>query len=370
MACFHPVDIIDPKTNQPVQVPCGACIGCLSSKRSDWAFRLKIESQHCVMPVFFTLTYNEACVPICKTENLSTYHETERDTKEILRLKDVTDPGTYSRVVSSRDICNFIKKVRTYYPYWNIRYFITSEYGPKTFRPHYHGLFFVNWNEDYVPRGTKSSTILQNQRKFFSVTSIGECIEHCWRCDNLSLGFTSYRSPLPADMEYLGKYVTKEMDEKNPTKTWQRMSKRPYIGYQLLQDSSIYSYSYNRLEDNDGYLNLDLKTLPRIYQRKGVPSLYSSIFTYRREKYKKLEYLAYNVLKSGSLEHYNMLPDQEKKYVDDLLRDPDSLLNQFHQKDSDNKFRESQMIQKHKEYWKRKSEYNEFLPQNPNQSNH
>lgn len=90
-------------------IPCGKCVGCLSRKRSDWFIRLLSEYDHAESAVFFTLTYDD--------EKL---------------------PQNYE--VSYEDVWNFVRRVKKKVP--KVRYFIVSEYGSKTSRPHYHGFFF------------------------------------------------------------------------------------------------------------------------------------------------------------------------------------------------------------------------------------
>ena len=46
-----------------------------------------------------------------------------------------------------RDLQLFIKNLRSYLPEYEIRYFASGEYGPETFRPHFHLLLYVNDSE-------------------------------------------------------------------------------------------------------------------------------------------------------------------------------------------------------------------------------
>ena len=98
-----------------IPVPCGKCLICRDRKKNDWAFRALCESQFSdTLPIFVTLTYNDACLP--------------------------------SHGVSKDDIQRFLKRLRYYlecdYPGTRLRYFFCSEYGKNTHRAHYHGLLF------------------------------------------------------------------------------------------------------------------------------------------------------------------------------------------------------------------------------------
>lgn len=68
---------------------------------------------------FFTLTYDEENEPWEFEEGFDSYPKPS---------------------VSKRDVQLFFKRLRKYLTF---RYIIVSEYGPKTYRPHYHGILFV-----------------------------------------------------------------------------------------------------------------------------------------------------------------------------------------------------------------------------------
>lgn len=117
MRCLHPLVI--PHRGQ---VPCGKCVNCSINRQKDWAMRLIEENKHCAYSMFFTLTYNDECL-------------------------------TYSNegfpIVVKRDIQLWLKRFRKELEPIRIRYFICSEYGPNTLRPHYHGIiFFSDYNRN------------------------------------------------------------------------------------------------------------------------------------------------------------------------------------------------------------------------------
>lgn len=62
------------------------------------------------------------------------------------------DVGIPIPSVSKQDVQNWLKRVRERYSYEHdderlkFKYFVCSEYGPSTFRPHYHAIIFVNLN--------------------------------------------------------------------------------------------------------------------------------------------------------------------------------------------------------------------------------
>lgn len=92
-------------------VPCGRCPQCLANQRQEWVFRLRVEQERSLFSLFVTFTYDD--------EHL---------------------PDDYS--VNKRDVQLFLKRLRK--RIGSFRYYLISEYGDHTFRPHYHGLFFFS----------------------------------------------------------------------------------------------------------------------------------------------------------------------------------------------------------------------------------
>ena len=105
-------------------MPCGHCAQCAKKTQNDWYIRIFEESKNWTNSVFFTLTYNEESVPIVTDEQGNSYHSVCRE-----------------------DIQKFMKRLRKqlcarHGNDFRVKYFICSEYGPKTLRPHYHGILF------------------------------------------------------------------------------------------------------------------------------------------------------------------------------------------------------------------------------------
>lgn len=118
-SCF----ILDEDTGEtyPLFIPvkCGHCASCRRGKMDDIVGRMYYESQmYDCAPYFFTLTYDNDHLP-----------------KEGVNVRDIQ--LFMKRLRKNLDTVGYTRK---------IRYFIVSEYGPKTLRPHYHGII---WN--YVP---------------------------------------------------------------------------------------------------------------------------------------------------------------------------------------------------------------------------
>lgn len=103
-------------------VPCNRCIGCRLDYARDWSNRMLLELADNPNALFITLTYDNDHVPKSDKGYLST---------------------------SVRDCQLFMKRLRKHFSGKKIRYFIGAEYGPKTNRPHYHGIFFGLTFDDF-----------------------------------------------------------------------------------------------------------------------------------------------------------------------------------------------------------------------------
>ena len=116
--CFNPRTLT--RHGETFSVGCGKCGECISRRRMEWRQRLYFENKGADRLYFCTFTYNDAHLPRCLG----------------------------FAVPSVSDIQKFHKRLRRHIDYRNLdlqfKYFLASEYGPKHFRPHYHGLYCVS----------------------------------------------------------------------------------------------------------------------------------------------------------------------------------------------------------------------------------
>lgn len=221
MSCLHPFKMLVPSEREgylkEVLVPCGKCVECLKRKQSEWIFRLSIEQQCAMDTLFITLTYDDSNLPL--------------------------------RGVQKDDCQKFIKRYRKHHechPTKKIKYFLVSEYGSTTGRPHYHLILFFNWKIELIPE----SSLLQE----------------CWKKGAIKIGTCS-----PASISYCCKYLMKE--NKDPfgffeNKTFTLMSRRPAIGIEYLFNREVQRLHTERVDfqviSPDGYI----LNLPRYYRDK------------------------------------------------------------------------------------------------------
>lgn len=124
---------VDGYAGKPVEIPCGQCIGCRIQRSRQWADRCLMElTQHPEGGYFVTLTYNDMHLP------WSWYSD------------PFTGEAQASLTLDRRDVQLFLKRLRKSTGQ-DLRYFGCGEYGPTTFRPHYHLIIFGLVLDDLEP---------------------------------------------------------------------------------------------------------------------------------------------------------------------------------------------------------------------------
>lgn len=229
--CQHPRTVVNKYTNEPVLVSCGSCPSCVLRRSGIQTNLLTTYSAQFRYVYFVTLTYAPRFLPTLEVSIIETCTDDIADVPCVPNINDLdaSDPNTYlfgfrsvprsasvklkkstvrrtfkdpevrftygmkpkellsilekvkhnvpNRIpyVCNRDLDLFLKRLRSYYPDEKLRYYAVSEYGPTSFRPHWHLLLFSN-SERF------SKTVLENVSKAWSYG----------RCDaSLSRGFAA-----------------------------------------------------------------------------------------------------------------------------------------------------------------------------------
>ena len=241
--CQHPRTVVNKYTCESVVVPCGTCPSCVLRRSAIQTNLLTTYSAQFRYVYFVTLTYaprflptlevsvvetctddiaDVSCVPdindldvndnnsylfgfrsVPRTSSVkvkgSTVERTFNDSdvrfsypmkpKELLSILNKIKHDVPNRIpyVCNRDLDLFLKRLRSYYPDEKLRYYAVSEYGPTSYRPHWHLLLFSN-SEQF------SKTVLENVPKAWSYG----------RCDaSLSRGFAA-----PYVASYVNSFVS------------------------------------------------------------------------------------------------------------------------------------------------------------------
>lgn len=219
MRCTNPFvkevsghDILkDGKPSQFVAFPCGKCLACRINKTREWSKRLSDECLYSGSTAFITLTYDDDHLPRDANDNPS---------------------------VSYYDIRHFLARLRKDFKF---RYFINSEYGPETTRPHYHGILFFEDKTAFNQFISNASRIVRKGRKGQSIISYRSfLLEKYWKGGNCEIG-----EVVPARCTYTAKYFInrKEVDD-ILTPNFSVMSRRPGIGRPFVEDAKEYIRKY------------------------------------------------------------------------------------------------------------------------------
>lgn len=229
--CQHPRTVVNKYTHEPVVVPCGCCPSCVLRRSAIQTNLLTTYSAQFRYVYFVTLTYAPCFLPtlevsvieVCSDDvadvpcvpDINDLDANDNNTylfgfrsvprsasvkvknstvvrvfkdpevifsypmkpKELLSILDKINHNIPNRIpyVCNRDLDLFLKRLRSYYPDEKLRYYAVSEYGPTSFRPHWHLLLFSD-SERF------SETICENVSKAWSYG----------RCDaSLSRGFAA-----------------------------------------------------------------------------------------------------------------------------------------------------------------------------------
>lgn len=120
MPCRSPF-FVDGKRGEKIPLPCGRCPTCRKRKVNEWVFRMMQEDNNCRNSFFVTLTYDTDNVPLHSNGYMS---------------------------LDKSDLQKFFKKMRKRGSVF--KYYGVGEYGSKSFRPHYHVIFFGNISEQHI----------------------------------------------------------------------------------------------------------------------------------------------------------------------------------------------------------------------------
>lgn len=229
--CQNPRTVVNKYTHESVVVPCGSCPSCVLRRSGIQTNLLTSYSAQFRYVYFVTLTYAPCFLPTLEVSLIETCTDDIADVSCVPDINnlDASDSNTYlfgfrsvprsasvrlktstverifrdpevkftypmkpkellsilgkikhnvpNRIpyVCNRDLDLFLKRLRSYYPDEKLRYYAVSEYGPTSFRPHWHLLLFSN-SERF------SQTVLENVSKAWSYG----------RCDaSLSRGFAA-----------------------------------------------------------------------------------------------------------------------------------------------------------------------------------
>lgn len=237
---------VPPGMTKIISVPCGQCLGCRLDYSREWANRMQLELTYHSSSYFVTLTYDPSHVPI-------SYHCSNKLTGEALEMP----------TLSKRDVQLFMKRLRKSTGQ-SIRYYISGEYGDKTYRPHYHAILFGLSLDDlqFFKRSGQGFDYYLSPK-----------LQKIWGKGQILITQVTWDT-----CAYTARYMLKKLkgegaqyyDEVNITPPFSVMSRRPGIGSQYFIDNpDIYKYDYINIPTLSGG--------ERIYPPRFYDRLYDSI---------------------------------------------------------------------------------------------
>lgn len=373
MRCFHPLRIYNKVTHEFEYHNCGKCAYCLSLRATELATRCFNECKQHKYAIFFTLTYDNENIPyiapsptgkywylvnrtVKSVDGLSVpivhYDEMDIPQNKVIETSDGPVDIDAFAVVHLPDIQRFQKRLRInisrQFNHYDkktqkelydlrqkeisIRIFVNPEYGPTTFRPHYHGIVWTDSQEVANSlldpyRGSKRG----NDRSYWH-----GLIYKSWqmcnpeRCD---AQFVTNSAP-----NYVAQYVAGSLDlpdvlRQKPFRPKPLGSKNPIIGsykvnYEELADTFYNgTVEFTRWDDEAKDFTpalLSYQTLSRFFARceaYDVQDDYAQLRLF--EKYDRMSYVRRPVVRHGVL-NYKTLDVKSYDYNLTYLDCPDN----------------------------------------------
>lgn len=231
LSCENPQKVYNKYIDDYVYVPCGKCNICKNTRAAKYTSLLERERLQHRYSFFVTLTYSDEHLPVLSTAgyddsnlrsdiNTIFYPSRSHDcfcipfTELFPREPDKFEAWSFYDIqfflkflrspqykglpyASKTDVQLFLKRLNKYirdnvtYKYKNFRYFIVSEYGSTTFRPHFHAIFYVD--DDRLAE------------------RFADCVSTCWKygindtqpIENSACGYVAQYLNKHADLPYV-----------------------------------------------------------------------------------------------------------------------------------------------------------------------
>lgn len=297
MDCFNPLYLDDPdffEFNREIRdknlslsprliaVPCGHCEACIYNSAQEWRSRINEEYRVSQNALFVTLTYNDDSLPFARGTSF------DGECKVV-------------PCVSKRDIQLFFKRLRSRFESQfgvsRLRYFLVSEYGPTTLRPHYHAILFN------LPSYTAG-----DKRSLFDTSEI---IAEEW-----NLGFVKCDDVNPARIGYITKYLSCVTDLPSEyVRPFRLMSRRPAIGATYLDRDYLVNWHKRKLATYipDGKFKI---RMPRYYRRRIFDEDELDLIRQRAQYYRDKRDFDINVKERAAFDRgLSPYRDAKEKYI-------------------------------------------------------
>lgn len=314
-SCRYP-RVIKNKRGKEICVSCGYCPDCANRKSVHYTNMLINESKSSRYSYFVTLSYDEFNVPRMRLlpnedgtiscidvtsrklkngsyKRFSTFGKVihkintsidDKLFKEFYKRADIESKQVFKkpfknlRYCSSVDVQRFFKRVRFYLcekvlndATSQIRYFATTEYGPDTFRPHVHILFFF---DDYRVLSALREVCLKSWKFGNIVTEIPESTD----------GVCSYVASYLNSVVTLPSYLCGDFVK---PRTFHSLG----LGSRLSEDIRDYVYSFETYPFDGVDLPTRYGNTSFMFTASNKNRLFPKCYNYESQPYQSMVYL-------------------------------------------------------------------------------
>lgn len=178
----------------PIQLPCGQCIGCRLERSRQWAIRCVHEAQLHEFNCFITLTYNDDNLP--------------------------------ERGLVKADFQKFMKRFRKRFTGLKIRYYMCGEYGENFGRPHFHACIFgFDFPDKKIWREERGVKLYRSEE-----------LEKLWKFGYSSVGAVTFESAA-----YVARYIMKKINGERAQDHYERVDYDTGEVYQIQSEYTTMS---------------------------------------------------------------------------------------------------------------------------------
>lgn len=204
-------------------MPCSRCASCLANRQRVWAHRIMLEAHQHDDNAFVTLTYDDDHLPMMDSRPYG-------GLGELPTLRPV-------------DLQLWLKRLRKMYAPARFRFFAAGEYGPQSWRPHYHLALFAF---PTCRRGRTRRRPGSERAVWLGCCDVCELVGGTWSKGDVDLGVLE-----PDSARYVAGYVNKKLTHRTDRRLlgrdpeFARQSRRPGIGHGALHEVASQLMRFN-----------------------------------------------------------------------------------------------------------------------------